>query len=312
MLLSIDHGNRCMKTVHTNFVSGIAKFVVEPPMVEDLIHYKDSYFALTDERLSYRRDKTLNDDFYLLTLFSIVKEMEAVNAYDPYKTIHLAVGLPPEHFGALHDSFSEYLLRDKRPVDFLYNGMEYELQVTQVDIFPQAYAAIASDPILYAEIKRYAQALVVDIGGYTSDSLLLRKGRIDMNFLFSPETGVIKLYNKAQRLINSKYGMHIMEEQIDDVLQSKDTFLPDEIHKIILEVARAHTESMLDTFIENGFDLHSLPVIFVGGGALLLRPFLEESSKINRDSARYIEDICANAKGYDALARALKSKRNKF
>lgn len=311
MLIAVDHGNRCMKTVHEYFVSGYAKFAVAPPMAEDLIHYKDAYYALSDERLSYRRDKTLNEDFYLLTLFAISKEIGALKAYEPYMDVQLAAGLPPEHFGALQEKFKKYLLRDKRPVDFLYNNLEYEIQVTQVYVFPQAYAAIAASPGRYEEIRRYPQSLVVDIGGYTSDGLLLRKGSIDMNFIFSSETGVIKLYNQAQRLVNSKYGLHIMEDQIDAVLQDRETFLDEDVRKIILDVAQTHTERMLDDFIENGFDLRALPVIFTGGGALLLRPFIQMSSKVNPYS-QYIEDICANAKGYEALALAMDAQKRRI
>lgn len=311
MLIGIDHGNRCTKTAHDYFVSGFAKFPVAPPMAQDLIQYRNAYYALSDERLSYRRDKSLNDDFYLLTLFAIAKEVEAAKAYEPYKDIQLAAGLPPEHFGALRDKFSTYLLRDKKPVDFLYNNREYEIQVTQVYVFPQAYAAIAATPERYAEIKNYPQSLVVDIGGFTSDGLVLRRGAIDMNFIFSSETGVIKLYNQAQRLVNSKYGLHIMEDQIDAVLQDQDSFLEEDVRRIILDVAQAHTERMLDDFIENGFDLRALPVIFTGGGALLLRPFIQLSSKVN-PYAQYIDDICANAKGYEALARAMDAQRRRF
>ena len=310
MLIAVDHGNRCTKTVHDYFVSGYAKFPVAPPMAQDLIQYQNAYFALSDKRLSYRRDKTLNDDFYLLTLFAIAKELETIKVYEPYIDIRLAAGLPPEHFGALREKFAEYLLQGRRPVDFLYNNLEYEIQITQVYIFPQAYAAIAAEPARYEEIKQYPQALVVDIGGYTSDGLLLRKGSIDMNFIFSSETGVIKLYNQAQRLINSKYGIHVMEDQIDDVLLDKDSFLEEDVRKIILDVAQTHTERLLDDFIENGFDLRALPVIFTGGGALLLKPFIQVSSKVNRN-AQYIEDICANAKGYEALARAMETQRRR-
>lgn len=303
MIIAIDHGNRSIKTVHTDFVSGLAKFSVEPPLARDQIWYNGMYYALTNERVEYRRDKTEDDDFYMLTLFAIAKEVEQIHAYDPYLDIQLSVGLPPEYFGALQDSFARYLLKDRVPVNFIYKNKEgekeFDVTVTQVYLWPQAYAAITNR---YEEIKQHDLYIVVDIGGSTSDCLLLRNGEIDMSYVHSPETGVIKLYNKAQRLIDSKYGMHVMEEQIDAVLQKKETFLDEEIRKIIYDVAQEHTENMLYEFKQNGFDLQALPVIFVGGGALLLRPFIEKSKRVH-PSAQFVEDIRANAKGYDKLAK---------
>lgn len=52
-------------------------------------------------RLSYMRDKTQDDRYFILTLFAIAKELENRGNYTPVEQIQLAVGLPPEHFGAL-------------------------------------------------------------------------------------------------------------------------------------------------------------------------------------------------------------------
>ncbi|RKI94262.1 hypothetical protein D7V94_01545 [Parablautia intestinalis] len=50
---------------------------------------------------------------------------------------------------------------------------------------------------------------------------------------------------------------------------------------------------------ERGIDLKTGCVVFIGGGALLLREYLENSEKIGR--CVFIEDIRANAKGYGLL-----------
>ena len=45
-----------------------------------------------------------------------------------------------------------------------------------------------------------------------------------------------------------------------------------------------------------GLDLKAGCVVFIGGGSLLLREYLEQSGKIGR--CIFVKDICANAKGY--------------
>lgn len=57
MVISIDHGNRQVKTVHKVFVSGLVESSVRPALGEDYILYNNSYFSLTEHRLAYRRDK---------------------------------------------------------------------------------------------------------------------------------------------------------------------------------------------------------------------------------------------------------------
>ena len=46
---------------------------------------------------------------------------------------------------------------------------------------------------------------------------------------------------------------------------------------------------------------------FIGGGALLLRKYLENSEKTGK--CVFIEDICANAKGYELLYQVQKKGR---
>ena len=46
-----------------------------------------------------------------------------------------------------------------------------------VYVYPQAFAAIAP---LKAQLNHHLQVFLVDIGGYTTDVLLLRNGKPDM------------------------------------------------------------------------------------------------------------------------------------
>lgn len=54
-------------------------------------------------------------------------------------------------------------------------------------------------------------------------------------------------------------------------------------------------------------DCKPVCVIFIGGGALLLREYLENSDKVGK--CVFIEDICVNAKGYGLLYQVQKKGR---
>ena len=82
------------------FTSGLRESAT-PPFGGEVLQYEGKYYTLVDERIPYRRDKTEDERFFILTLFAIAKEIEARGAYSADTIpIQLAVGLPPAHYGA--------------------------------------------------------------------------------------------------------------------------------------------------------------------------------------------------------------------
>ena len=81
MLISVDHGNKQIKTVHTQpFTSGLIQGDT-PGFGTDCLAYQGKYYTLTDQRIPYRRDKTEDERFFILTLFAIAYEIEAMGRY---------------------------------------------------------------------------------------------------------------------------------------------------------------------------------------------------------------------------------------
>ena len=83
----------------------------------------------------------------------------------------------------------------------------------------------------------------------------------------------------------------------------------DEALDIIDNVARAQIALRAKSaeYAERMLELQSGKVIFLGGGATLLRRQIEASGKIGQ--AIFVEDINANAKGYEYLYRLQHSGR---
>ena len=125
MLIGVDHGNKQIKTVHCNpFVSGLKQSVTRP-FGQNVLRYQNTYYTLSTERIPYRKDKTEDDRFFILTLFALAGEIEARGAYSSeVQRIQLAVGLPPAHFGAQVERFTQY---------FGQRGMvEFEVQGSRI------------------------------------------------------------------------------------------------------------------------------------------------------------------------------------
>ena len=93
------------------------------------------------------------------------------------------------------------------------------------------------------------------------------------------------------------------------MLQGEETILDEEVKETIRNATELHTNDILNQLRELQVDLRSNPSVFVGGGSILLRPFIEKSSLVKRPEI--IMNPNANAIGYELLAQAQLSMRVK-
>ena len=304
MLISIDHGNYAIKTVNDSFIAGLSEHTVKPPMTDEILEYGGRYWTLSGRRLSYMREKTRDDRYFILSLIAIAKEMEATGRYTPTEHVQLAVGLPPEHYGVLKEKFAKYFRRDEA-IKFAYKGKPYSIIIDDVMVFPQAYAAVVPQS---SKVVNTPRIFIVDVGGYTTDVLLLKNGKLDFQFCRSLEIGIITMNNEIIRKVNVLHDMRIEDEHISDVLSERETILPDEVKETIREATKLHANDILNQLRELQVDLRSNPVIFVGGGSILLQPFFEASPLVAK--ATFVDTANANAIGYEMLGKAQMSVRS--
>ena len=298
MIISVDHGNKSIKTPHAIFTSGLVMSDGLQGFKTDYIGWNGKYYSLTERRISYLRDKTEDDRFFILTLFAIAKELEyrdVSETLDPIE-ITLLVGLPPAHYEQLHSRFEQYFLRRREAIDFEYNGKYYSVRINKVLSYPQAFAAAVTQ---YSTLKVHSVAYIIDIGGFTIDVLKLRFGRPDLEVVESFEKGVITLYNSIASKCNSQYARILEECEIDEVIRNQPTVLPGEVQQLIRIMTSDFLAEFYNFLRERGIDVSTSKCVFAGGGSLLLRGMIERGNKVAFPI--FIEDIHANAIGYEFL-----------
>ena len=298
MIISVDHGNKSIKTPHAIFTSGLVMSDGLQGFKTDYIGWNGKYYSLTERRISYLRDKTEDDRFFILTLFAIAKELEyrdVSEILDPID-VTLLVGLPPAHYEQLHSRFEQYFLRRREAIDFEYNGKYYSVRINKVLSYPQAFAAAVTQ---YSTLKAHSVAYIIDIGGFTIDVLKLRFGRPDLEVVESFEKGVITLYNSIASKCNSQYARILEECEIDEVIRNQPTVLPGEVQQLIRVMTSDFLAEFYNFLRERGIDVSTSKCVFAGGGSLLLRGMIERGNKVAFPI--FIEDIHANAIGYEVL-----------
>ena len=261
--------------------------------------YNNRYFSLTEHRLAYRRDKSRDESFFLLTLFGIAYEILNAGAYSAGQTasVDLLIGLPPAHFGAQYHEFEAYFKRGV--VKFQFGNKPLSVYFNSVTAYPQAYAAAMT---VFGQLRPLSKCVVLGIGGFTADYMLLKQGVPDLSDCSSLEYGVILLYNRIINAVNSAYDLLLDEYDVDSVLTGRNDTLPDPVQALIHSQARQFVEELFGQLRERMIDLRVTTPVFVGGGAILLRPYLEEAGRWK--SSLFVEDIHANAKGYEIIYRA--------
>lgn len=299
MLIAIDHGNKQIKTVNNQpFVSGLQESITRP-YGKDVLHYQNLYYALTDQRIPYHKDKSEDDRFFILTLFAIAGEIEKKGCYsEDVMHVELAIGVPPAYFGSQGKTLAGYFM-ERDVIKFEFHNKRFALYIDKVLCFPQAYAAAV---MLLQTLIECPKALILDIGGHTADYMVLKNGKPLFHAITSCdslENGVDVLYNRVQSSLNAEKDILLEESEIDAILLGKSVSYGRDIVDIVRHQAQAFVNDLFSTLRERKIDLRSSKAIFVGGGSILLRGQIENSSKVG--TALFVDDINANAKGYEFL-----------
>ena len=76
MNIGIDHGYYAIKTRHFSFPAGIAVYSHEPYTLQNTLEYGGKFYVCGTGRQPILRNKTENDNYYLLTLAAIAREIK--------------------------------------------------------------------------------------------------------------------------------------------------------------------------------------------------------------------------------------------
>ena len=183
-------------------------------------------------------------------------------------------------------------------MQFEFQGKPYSIYIEKVMCFPQAYAAAVT---MLQSLRDKPKALIVDQGGMTTDLLLLKDGAGDLSVCESLEHGVITLYNQVKSRVNAELDVLLEESEIDAILLGRREHVSSEVSAMVERQAQAFVNDLFSTLRERGLELKSGVVVFMGGGSILLRRQIEASGKVA--NPMFVDDIRANAKGFELLYR---------
>lgn len=292
LLCAIDHGFSTIKTPHFIFDNGVEEIGTEATLEANTMECKDTFYKIGEGRLPMKDTKIEDEDYLLLTYAAVAKEIEfyGLSSEDGVRVV-VAAGLPFTRFGEEKLSFSNYLKRGV--VTFVYEGKTYFIEIEEVLLYPQCYAAVAN--ILG---KLAPNQLIVDIGSKTID-IIHNKNYVpvERECITIPEA-LINCMANVNKAVFRRKNRYLDESDIQDVMMTGTSNLPKEITEIVQDQLCIFAENVEAQLKENGFDPELTPIVYVGGGATVMKLF----GRIRGTNICYQEDVKANAIGYEYLA----------
>ena len=137
MVIGIDHGYGNMKTATRCFPSGVARYDKEPIFQNNLLVYNGMCYQIGEEHKEFCAEKTQDEDYYVLTLAAIARELDGKGMNRA--KVQIAAGLPLTWVATQKEDFQKYLLQNEC-VDFTFRNKEYHVEFAGADIYPQGFA----------------------------------------------------------------------------------------------------------------------------------------------------------------------------
>ena len=292
IIIGVDHGFGNVKTAHTCFKTGVTVHDKEPTFKSDLLIYENHYYTIGDEHKEFIPDKALDQDYYILTLAAIARELRFRGMTTA--RVHIAAGLPLTWVSEQKETFKAYLLQ-KPSANFTFRGVEYHVDFTGAVIYPQGFSAVADRLTDFRGVT-----MLCDIGNGTMNVMYIRDCKPIPSKCYTEKYGVHQCMIAVREKLMQKFGTMVDDGVIEDVLRYGKVDIGTKYLTAIQECAREYAGGIMKRLREHEYNPELMRLYVLGGGSCLIRNFVKyDPARVTVNS-----DINATAKGYERLAEA--------
>jgi len=291
-IIGVDHGFGNIKTSNSCFPTGVVVSDTEPPIVLDLLVWKGKYYSIGAGHKEFIADKFLDDDYYVLTLAAIARELRQDKITDA--KVCIAAGLPLTWLSSQKQKFKEYLVRNTVE-EFVFRGIAYRIEIVDAQLFPQGLAAVATEMGRFKGVN-----MLCDIGNGTMNLLRIVNKKPDINSMYTEKYGTLQCSLSIRENVMRIHHATIDEYIVTEVIRNGTANIDKDYLNTIIETAKEYTAGIFRRLREREYDPKTMKLYVVGGGGCLIKNFAD----IDMTNVYVNEDICATAKGYEFLAES--------
>ena len=289
MVIGIDHGYGNMKTATRCFPSGVARYDKEPIFQNNLLVYNGMYYQIGEEHKEFCAEKTQDEDYYVLTLAAIARELDGKGMNRA--KVHIAAGLPLTWVATQKEDFQKYLLQNES-VDFIFRNKEYHVEFAGADIYPQGFAAA-----FYRLQDFKGINMLVDIGNGTMNIMYINNSRPLEKKCFTEKYGTHQCVLAVRESLLKELGTVVDDLVIEQVIRTGTADIGEKYLSVIRKAAGDYTKEIFHKLREREYNPELMRLYVVGGGGCMIQNFGE----YDKSRVTIVRDICATAKGYEAM-----------
>ena len=288
-IIGIDHGYGNMKTANCCFQTGVTVYDKEPIFKDNLLVWNNKYYLIGAEHKEFSADKTLDEDYYVLTLAAIARELNIAKIYSA--DVLIAAGLPLTWVSEQREEFKRYLLKHET-VDFNFKGKDYHIRIVGADVYPQGFATIVNHLSDFSGVN-----MLCDIGNGTMNIMFVNDKKPNPHRCFTEKFGTHQCMLHIRENLMRIHHAEPPEEMITRVLRFGAADIDGDYLKTVTNTAKEYVADIFRRLREHGYDSKLMKLYIVGGGGCMIRNFAEyDESRITVN-----DDICATAKGYERM-----------
>ena len=281
-----DIGNYLFKDSNGNLIPSKVTDIMPYNSVADTIKINGVTYYIGEGEYEIQAKKFDKSSYLPLLLAGICKSNK-----DEYVVVRLAVGLPLNQIKKCSNELIELLEETQHNV--IYNGKPRAIQITTVNVYPEgisAYQYIVDD---YVDIVGNRDAIVVDIGGGTTDICLIRD--YSATKLTSLNIGTIHFYDAIKKALEQKYiDVKIDLEKVRHYVLNGFWYEGEEQDISFALSSAEYLFNKIYNELKLNYPITTEVVILMGGGCELLADSFEDVIS----ELIVVDDLFATVNGY--------------
>lgn len=148
----------------------------------------------------------------------------------------------------------------------IVDGIPNEVEVTECTVYAEGAAAYLNHKATYKD----KVVGLLDIGGNTINCMIFDNGQLIRSTLSQLDLGVIKLERQLIDSINTHKLWNVQEYELQGIIQSK------ECQELVADVYTNYVHEIKQRLLEKQWNVDRLEILVTGGGAVQLKPYLEQ------------------------------------
>lgn len=293
-LIAIDSGKSHTKGVmRTNSIQRV-KFQTKVEEISDIgtdiitpgsyaIQFENkSYLVgnmLDESKMDFNLSKK-NDSHRISIYIAIAQLLQKSKQNIVLSRISLAVNIPISLYKneKQKNEFANFIQNNGETINIIVNNKPFLFRIENILLLPEGIGPIYSDINHY----RNKRVLIFDVGSLNVNIQEYNQLIPSYGSMSTADLGVNILRSKLADALSTRYGLSISEADVEAIYQDKCLIISgekmEESTAIIEKHMRNHIKEIFNFARSRKLSFANTEVIFVGGGALLLKDYILEEN----------------------------------